>query len=432
MNIPLDRLYHYIESVAKKIYGDHVIIYRFWPHGSKNIHDLNPLRDFNLQEFGDWCIRSIHPAIWCHDQEPLDHTFYKENLRITISPVSRIPKNLNYRRNIYAKSLLLHSEQRSIELEKHRQDGELIPVYYWSHAVIARDWFRYAEHENFVKSTKKIFLIYNRAWSNTREYRLKFSDLLIETKLVPYCQTSCNAIEPELNLHYTDYDFKNPTWRPRHILENFLKPTPACSTSSADFSSDDYNSTDIEVVLETLFDDTRLHLTEKILRPIACGQPFILASTHGSLEFLRRYGFQTFAAAWDESYDCIQDPEKRLRAIVQTMNDIAKLDPEVYKSHIKLARKIAELNRQWFFSQEFFDTIVQELKNNFQFAFKEFNQCDNYTDWINRWEQLLSDREAVDYLAVHDHDTRRPNKSRAEFVLDIARKKHLLKRSVPS
>jgi hypothetical protein len=48
-------------------------------------------------------------------------------------------------------------------------------------------------------------------------------------------------------------------------------------------------------------------LTEKALRPIACGQPFILAATPGSLQYLRSYGFKTFSGYIDETYDTIQE-----------------------------------------------------------------------------------------------------------------------------
>jgi hypothetical protein len=47
-------------------------------------------------------------------------------------------------------------------------------------------------------------------------------------------------------------------------------------------------------VAETVF-DTRIHLTEKTLRPIACGHPFILAAGPGSLKYLQTYGFRTFS-----------------------------------------------------------------------------------------------------------------------------------------
>jgi hypothetical protein len=224
--------------------------------------------------------------------------------------------------------------------------------------VIARDWFRYAEYETFQKNTKKIFLIYNRAWSGTREYRLRFSDLLIEHNLIDQCQTSNNPIDLELNIHYTNHKFTNPQWKPMHVLEDFLQPTTADATSSADFNTNDYNSTDIEVVLETLFDDDRLHLTEKSLRPIACGQPFILAGTQGSLEYIRGYGFKTFNTVWDESYDQIGDPQQRLIAIVSLMKNISQWDTETHADKMAQVKDIVDYNKKHFFSKEFFTFIL--------------------------------------------------------------------------
>jgi hypothetical protein len=69
-------------------------------------------------------------------------------------------------------------------------------------------------------------------------------------------------------------------------------------------------------VLETLFDDHRWHLTEKSLRPIACGKPFVLMATPGSLQYLRQYGFKTFDGLIDETYDSIQNPKQRLQAVL--------------------------------------------------------------------------------------------------------------------
>jgi hypothetical protein len=424
MNIPLDRLYHYIENIAKEIYNDSVLIYRFWPHGSKNIQDLSTLY------IVDWCKGAISPGIWCNDQEPLDHAFYKTQIRkakeSTFNNILRsynlytTPKNLNYHKTMFEKGLLLHSEKRSHNLKKYQLDNELISVYYWSHAVIARDWFRYAEHESFQKNVKKTFLIYNRAWSGTREYRLRFSDLLVERKLVDQCQTSCNPVDPELNLHYANYKFNNPQWQPTHVLENFLQPTTADSSSSADFDTNDYNSTDIEVILETLFDDDRLHLTEKSLRPIACGQPFIMAATQGSLEYLRGYGFQTFDTVWDESYDQITNPEERLIAVVDLMQQIAKWDPKTKVDKMAQARSIADYNRQWFFSKDFFDLIITELKTNLKLAFEELEQCANYKFWIDQWEHFLSYPEIVNFLNTNQN-TCLPMTESVEQAINLAR-----------
>jgi hypothetical protein len=71
MTIHIDRLYHYVESAAENILDDYVIIYRFWPHGSKNIENLEPLRNYTpTTEFSS-------PQIWCNDQEPLDFDYYE-------------------------------------------------------------------------------------------------------------------------------------------------------------------------------------------------------------------------------------------------------------------------------------------------------------------------------------------------------------------
>jgi len=367
MSIPLDRLYHYIESIAKEIRGDNVIIYRFYPHGSKNVDDLHCLSQHTIEQFVN-C-----PHIICYDQEPLNYDSYKNvpiKLGIDFYGDSAMLPSQNLRTqvgNIYDHCLLLHSEKSSSEVITYQQD-QFVPVYYWSHALIARDWFRYAPYVNFSKNVKKTFLIYNRAWEGTREYRLKFIDLLIENNLLDCCKTNFTPYDNKL--HYNHHIFKNPNWQPVHKLEQYLEPTTATSNSSADFDVNDYNNTEFEIVLETLFDDTRQQLTEKILRPIACKQPFILASTAGSLKYLQHYGFKTFGDIIDESYDTIHDPVERMKSIIKTMRDIASWSSEYKTTQIKKIKQITEYNHLHFFSDYFFNTVVSELKINLFNAFE--------------------------------------------------------------
>ena len=426
MSIPLDQLYHYIENVAQEIYNDRIIIYRFYPHGSKNINNLTNLRDFNSKE---WLNKAIYPVIWCNDQEPLDYEFYSKHLRARPkNPLTSILKsndlyvphtNLNYRRlSIFKKHILLHSEQRSENLKKYHHDNELISVYYWSHALIARDWFRYAEHVSQTKKTARTFLIYNRAWSGTREYRLRFAELLIHLNLQEHCKTSINPVEPELGIHYDSHQFKNSAWRPRTVLENHFPISSAHSHYSADFDVEDYESTDIEIVLETLFDDDRLQLTEKSLRPIAVGQPFILAGTQGSLEYLRSYGFKTFNSVWDESYDLIEDPAERLIQIAELMKYISTWLPHQREHNMAQAQAIAEYNRQHFFSQAFFNQVIDELKINLTSALTELDDPKNYK--IDYWNQLASTPAMVEFVSTNQ-ETHLPTKSDLDFILDLLR-----------
>ena len=366
MSIPLDRLYQFIESVAQDIFQDRVVIYRFYPHGSKNIEDLNPIWPIT---WSDWTT-AVH--IYCNDQEPLNYEYYEQT-------GSKSLGNLRRNRSMYDFSLLLHSEDRSNDIVKYSSEN-FIPVYYWSHAVIALDWFRYAKHITLKKQSKKTFLAYNRAWSGTREYRLKFLDLIVKSDIHHQCMTWATPIEKET--HYSRYQFTNIEWAPTCVLEDYFSESTANSNYSADFDIRDYNDTDIEVVLETIFDDNRLHLSEKSLRPIAIGQPFILAATHSSLTYLHRYGFKTFGDIWDETYDTIVAPGDRLQAIVKLMSEIVSWDPATRANKMLQAQAIVEFNRKHFFSLDFFNKIKKELVNNLNQAFDVLRDKNNYNRWL--------------------------------------------------
>lgn len=289
----------------------------------------------------------------CHDQEPVTAKSLPTYFNRSIHTI------LNCQQNFWDRCLLLHSELNSQEIEQ--LSNTVQPVYYWSHALIARDWFRYAEHDAVLKSKQvnQTFLIYNRAWTGTREYRLFFADLLIDNDMLMHCQTSFNAVD---GIHYSQHQFANSAFRPKHSLEHYLIPNTHPSWASADYNSVDYSQTMIEVVLETMFDDSRLHLTEKILRPIACGQPFLLASTPGALQYLKTYGFETFDPVIDETYDSIADPVDRLCAIVDQMQKILTHDRPQWLQKELTARAL--YNQQRFFSDAFFNQVIDEYRHN--------------------------------------------------------------------
>jgi hypothetical protein len=367
MSIPLDRLYHYIESIAEEVRDGPVVIYHFWPHGTKNIDNLvefvNPFTsrpDLIAQ-------RRVKPRIICNDQEPLAFDLYTEY------PGNLLPQSLNKSgpKSInFNQSILLHSEQRSYNVEMYC-NKQFIPVYYWSHAIIANDWFRYAKYVTQQKSIKNTFLVYNRSWSGTREYRLGFADRLIMSGLVDSTLMRVSPVDSTLDKHYDLHQFEHTHWRPQNVIEKHFPLCTADSHASADFDIKDYESTDIEVVLETLFDDLRLHLTEKTLRPIAMGQPFLLAGTYGSLKYLRDYGFKTFSTCWDESYDMMSDSIERMNKIIEVMGDIVGLSPIEKEEMLEQAREIAVYNQQHFFSKEFQDQVITELKNNLKTAYAQ-------------------------------------------------------------
>jgi hypothetical protein len=319
------------------------------------------------------------PVVICNDQEPLNFNLYK-NLTSWAKQSTSQPEYKNFvqtlnlraieAQNGYDSTVLIHSEQNSEQLKIYESQG-YVGAHWWSHAAIAHDWYRYAASDPTLTPSfdniKFDFLIYNRDWSGTREYRLKFAELLQQEQLYRACNTKFNAWQN--HIHYSDHSWKNPRLQ---IHSNNLETVFAANTfdasASADYCSDDYQTSGIEVVLETLFDDARHHLTEKTLRPIACGRPFVLAGTAGSLNYLRAYGFQTFSPYINENYDTIQCPLQRLQAIIQEMKRINSLDQQQKIQLWHHVYAIAEHNKQHFFHAGWQQQIWMELKQNVEQA----------------------------------------------------------------
>lgn len=390
MSVPLDRLYHYLADCV----NHDLIIYRWTPHGSRNLEHLTNLIDYSFEK------SVLGVPVICHDQEPLDYELHSiEDFEKMYDPPDHVGY-LHFRRltdlkNVYDRAILLHSEQGGTEIEKFQQN-RFITVYYWSHAVIAQDWFRYAKHDPVLEhhgcNFNQDFLIYNRAWGGTREYRLLFAQLLVDNNLVSRSLTSFAAIDNGQN--YQTHVFANPELTiTRKDLHKHLQPNTHDAAASADYCNHDYAQTGIEVVLETLFDDARWHLTEKTLRPIACGKPFMLAATPGSLQYLRNQGFQTFGDFIDESYDQITHAPTRLRAIIQEMKRISELDPNAKHQLYQQMHAIAEKNKHHFFTH-LHQQVMSEYVENMSRAVAEANQyrhgevCAEHTVlWLNNRQQ---------------------------------------------
>ena len=86
-----------------------------------------------------------------------------------------------------------------------------------------------------------------------------------------------------------------------------------------------YNDYFLEIVAETDILSTDW-FTEKTVKNLYIGKPFIVYSAVGSLKKLHNYGFKTFSPWIDESYDSIENLYDRLEAIKQEIDRIAGLD----------------------------------------------------------------------------------------------------------
>ena len=73
----------------------------------------------------------------------------------------------------------------------------------------------------------------------------------------------------------------------------------------------------LQIVTETVYDYPAIFYTEKTFKPIVNKRHFVMLGVAGSIKKLQDMGFKTFDNFWDEDYDNIQDPEKRLLSVFE-------------------------------------------------------------------------------------------------------------------
>lgn len=125
-----------------------------------------------------------------------------------------------------------------------------------------------------------------------------------------------------------------------------------------------YDRTRYSVVVETRVDE--IFITEKILKPIAFGHPFIAWSAPRTLERLHNLGFETFDNCIDESYDQEEDDDKRLTMIIEEIKRL-NLSSRSYFLNCETQSRINH-NHTTFYNtdqarQHFVNNVFDVIKN---------------------------------------------------------------------
>jgi|14_taG_2_1085336.scaffolds.fasta_scaffold05264_6 hypothetical protein len=292
------------------------------------------------------------------------------------------------------KPIIVHSELNSQDVDAIQ--NHFVPVYVFWHGLVSRDWYRHWKHNTQCRphikraDNSKRFLLYARAWTGTRTYRLRFVEQVIKNKL--HQSFKYNFLETdngEFYRQYTDVELTD-YFEPQQVsdinsslfFEQILKGHNAdnqkpfekgqpevTSNSSACIDVSDYESTSIQVVAETLFETDKIYLTEKTFQPIVAGQPFLTLSAPNTLQTLKHYGFKTFSNLWDESYDQEQDHDRRMEMVIEQIAKLNNLSDDKFKTLYQQCLTICEYNRQHFFSDLFEHQMLLEYDTNFKSAF---------------------------------------------------------------
>lgn len=361
--LSVDNFYWIIyENFLKPIHFDGLF---FYPFGTTEISNVT---SFMLQNRG----RNRSKVLF-HDQECI---WPQSELVVTSSNVLRDDWIRNPR--ILANSE--HSHAKDLLISRNR----LLDWYYFYHGFAALDWYRDAEFLSEVEPVSTAFINTNHICHGDRSYRLTLMALLYQHGVLDRGQISLHSSRElcyqELqdpytnipkNLHGTVLDFL----RCDLSFPMLLDRTNINGTASAHFGKSEYTMWQkslIHVVNETIFYHDKLHLTEKVFKPIVAQRPFVLTAAPGNLAYLKSYGFQTFSDWIDESYDQEPDPGRRLEMIANEIARFGRLGQSDLRNIHREMQPVLDHNKKHFFDA-FKTIIIDELVDNFDRCLRRWN-----------------------------------------------------------
>jgi hypothetical protein len=275
--------------------------------------------------------------------------------------------------------------------------------YYFFHGFAALDWYRDYQYlaPVFENQFSKVFISLNHLITKNRSHRLSLVANYIEKNIA-----SKGVISLPLFDQYND--IKGEVFDPNSQLSLDAKKLIAKHLIRLDkpFVADINNvngtfSSKLDlalersalwsVVSETIFYQDKLHLTEKIFKPIVACRPFILVAAVGNLAYLKSYGFKTFDRWIDESYDLEPNPDLRIAKITNELNRLCQMSIDELRAMEREMREVLEYNFYHFYGK-FKQIIVNELVDNFHNCLYQANN--------GRWGDNLLLINNVDYEQV--------------------------------
>jgi len=326
------------------------------------------------------------------DQEP----YYDYSLDIIRNSFSKYRDNTNQPNRI---SILANSEH-SVMKSNFIKSEKLYDWYYFFHGFAALDWYRDFQYLNPTSFNRfnKVFICYNHLTSKYRSYRLHLVSNLISKDLVKHGSVSLFLKDDQGTWEDTVKDRSHPLDNRARVkiyntLKNITEPLTIDTDSpdgsmSANVDIKQLTSALWHVVTETVYFLPKLHLTEKIFKPIVARRPFILVAAPGNLAYLKSYGFRTFDRWIDESYDLEEDHYIRIEKITAEIAKLCALSPvELKQMHAEM-QEVLEYNFNHFYTT-FKIAIVNELVDNFAGILGQVNngrQPNNHSPHHTRFE----------------------------------------------
>jgi len=328
------------------------------------------------------------------DQEPIYRTFlpflmedYKNPIICNIEDdeIDDVGSLWTKRLFMYGLKPLMFVSEKSQEVGLVRQklsnvNRDVAIVYYFYHGLASLDNYRnyWKEDIQVPTSHDKLFICYQNIVNSYRWHRIQFQLRLRESKLdqqglISYNPPAKEKLEEVIQTATMRHGNKPMEKYVLNKIDMLTEPS-YIDTDSPDGAMSTFIDIEncqrafVHVVSETAFYNGKLHLTEKIFKPIVAKQPFLLLGAKGNLEYFKRYGFKTFSDFWDESYDNITNDCERIDAVYKILQQLSKLSYEEQCAMREQMQDILEYNWNHFF-HDFKNIVVDELTDNMKTEF---------------------------------------------------------------
>lgn len=295
---------------------------------------------------------------------PLDHRYYKTKTA----------------------TILANSEHSELK-DKLCKEHNYLDWYYFFHGFAALSWYRDYKYLGQVENKfTKVFISLNRLTTKDRSYRLLLVSEMMEKNLIKHGHVSLYLNDPAQTTWQEELEYKNTklSEAAKETVRRNLSTLNGSLTVDKEHPQGDLSayagpgelklnqSALWHVVSETIFYYKKLHLTEKIFKPVVSHRPFILVGAPGNLAYLKSYGFKTFDRWIDESYDSEEDGDKRISMITEQLEKLCKLSMEELRIMHAEMKEVLDHNYNHFYG-EFKNIVVDEMLENFKGVARQWN-----------------------------------------------------------
>jgi hypothetical protein len=113
-----------------------------------------------------------------------------------------------------------------------------------------------------------------------------------------------------------------------------------------------YDESWFSIVSDTLFyDDHAVLVTEKVMKPIMQGAPYVYFGGPRALAHLHSWGFEPLGGAFAADYDRLTDPTVRMNAALEAAERVLALDEPALREEVRAAWPVCEHNHWHFWSE---------------------------------------------------------------------------------